>query len=273
MSGKVSIIMGVYNCENLVSESIESILSQTYKNWELIICDDNSTDNTYNILELYKDKYPQKIILLKNEQNYGLAYSLNHCLQYASGDYIARQDGDDISTKNRLEKQVKFLQENKEFDLVASSMTAFDESGVIGIRGISIQIPTHIDLPKTVPFCHATIMARKYVYDNLNGYTVNKYTMRCEDAELWFRFFKAGYKGYNLKEPLYMVRDDRNAYKRRTLKSYINLIKVNFEGYRLLNMPINKYIYLLKPIISAIVPRYFMKLYHRSIYSTKTINE
>ena len=190
-------------------------------------------------------------------------------MKYVNGEFIARQDGDDLSSADRLEKQVKFLEINKEFDLVASSMTAFDEKGVIGTRGISIQIPKSIDLPKTVPFCHATIMAKSYVYKNLNGYTVNKYTMRCEDAELWFRFFKAGYKGYNLAEPLYMVRDDRNAYKRRTLKSYINLIKVNFDGYRLLNMPLNKYIYLLKPILSAITPRYFMKLYHKKIYSNK----
>ena len=87
MSRKVSIIMGIYNCEATLSEAIDSILIQTYSNWELIMCDDGSKDNTYQIAEQYKMRYPQKIILIKNECNKGLNLTLNHCWKYATGDY------------------------------------------------------------------------------------------------------------------------------------------------------------------------------------------
>lgn len=78
---KVSVIMGIYNCEQTLKESIESILNQSYQDFELIMCDDGSKDNTYEIAKQYEDKYPQKIILLKNKTNKGLNYTLNKCLK------------------------------------------------------------------------------------------------------------------------------------------------------------------------------------------------
>ena len=261
--GKVSVIMGIYNCQDTLRESIESIINQTYDNWELIMCDDMSKDDTYKIAKNYVDKFPNKIKLIKNNKNSGLAFSLNNCLNYVTGEFIARQDGDDLSVENRFEKQVKFLEENKQYDLVASKMISFDENGVNGLRGTSFDEPKISDLSKSTAFCHATIMAREYVYKELNGYRVNKYTMRCEDVDLWFRFFAKGYKGYNLPEGLYMVRDDLNAYKRRTLKSYIYLMKVNYDGYRIVNMPKKYYIFLIKPILPALIPKSIMKKYHK----------
>lgn len=264
---KVSVIMGIYNCEDTLEESIESILNQTYNNLELIMCDDASIDSTYNIAKKYKDMYPHKITLLKNKENLGLAFSLNHCLEYVTGEYIARQDGDDISVKERFDIQVKFLEENEKYDLVGTKMISFNENGINGYSSVPFNEPTTIDLSKSTPFCHATIMARSYVYKNLGGYRVNKYTNRCEDVDLWFRFFANGYKGYNIDDALYMVRDDQNAYKRRTFKSYMHLIKVSFDGYRMVNMPILQYIYLIKQFISAIVPRKIMMMYHKKVYN------
>lgn len=264
---KVSVIMGIYNCADTLEESIDSIIKQTYKNIELIMCDDASTDNTYDIAKRYKDMYPNKIILVKNEHNSGLAFSLNHCLKYVTGEYIARQDGDDISVKERFEIQVKFLEENKNYDLVGTKMISFNESGINGYSSVPFNEPTITDLSKSTPFCHATIMARTEVYKNLNGYRVNKYTKRCEDVDLWFRFFANGYKGYNIDDALYMVRDDENAYKRRTFKSYMHLIKVSFDGYRMVKMPLTQYIYLIKQFIAAIVPRKIMMTYHKKVYN------
>lgn len=265
---KVSVIMGIYNCEQTLRESIESIINQTYNNWELIMCDDMSTDNTYKIAKEYVDRYSENMILIQNEKNSGLAFSLNHCLEYVSGNYIARQDGDDLSVKDRFEKQVEFLENNKEYDLVGSRMISFDENGINGVRGGGIENPTYLMLTTSTPFCHATIMAREYVYRKLEGYRVNKYTMRCEDVDLWFRFFEKGYRGYNIQEGLYMVRDVVDAYKRRSFKSYMYLIMVSIEGYKRVKMPISRYIYLLKPLISAITPDSIMKLYHKSKCST-----
>lgn len=259
---KVSIIMGIYNCENTLRDCIESIINQTYTNWELILCDDDSKDNTFKIAQEYSLKYPDKIKVIKNKNNITLAPTLNKCLNIATGEYIARQDGDDLSVSDRIEKQVNFLINNNEYDLVGTPMISFDENGDKGIRGGGKKIPTKLDLAKSVPFCHATIMIKKQVLDMLGGYRVNKYTTRCEDADLWFRFFEEGFKGYNLSEALYKVRDNDNAYKRRNFRNYFNVFVISLRGYRRVNMPILRYVFLIKPLLTPLIPTSLIKLYH-----------
>src|SRR5690625_2539021 len=129
---RITIVMSVYNCENTLEESIDSLLVQTYRNFKIVICDDASSDNTWCLLQGYAKKNPN-IILLKNETNIKLAASLNRCLAYADTEYIARMDGDDISLPIRLEKQIKFLDANKEFAIVSCPMIHFDESGDWGL--------------------------------------------------------------------------------------------------------------------------------------------
>ena len=99
---EISVIMGMYNCADTLSEAIESILNQTMKEWELIMCDDGSSDATYEVAELYRKRYPEKMILLRNRENRGLNYTLNRCLKAAKGKYIARMDGDDICLPERF---------------------------------------------------------------------------------------------------------------------------------------------------------------------------
>lgn len=270
MKPKVSIIMGIYNCESTLRESIESILEQTYDNLELIMCDDCSNDNTYDIAKEYADRDPNKIKLIKNRKNMTLAPTLNRCLELADGQYIARQDGDDISLKDRLEKQVDFLEKNNEYDLVASQMISFDERGIKGIRGVKVPIPDKFIMIRGTAFCHATILAKRKVYTELGGYRVTKYTTRCEDMDLWFRFFERGFKGYNLSEALYKVRDNDEAYKRRTLKNYFNVFLINYRGYNKLHIPKKYYFYLLKPLITAFIPVFIIKKYHNK--SSKLTN-
>ena len=100
--------MGIYNCANTLEEAIESILTQTYQEWELIMCDDSSQDNTYEVATSFSKKY-ENIIVFQNERNMGLNYTLNRCLEKANGKYIARMDGDDISLPTRLEKRSGFF--------------------------------------------------------------------------------------------------------------------------------------------------------------------
>ena len=107
----ISVIMSVYNNQNTVEESINSILNQSYKNIEFLIIDDSSEDNTYKVLAQFQNH--KDIKLFRNTDNLGLTKSLNKLIAYSKGDYIARQDGDDISYKKRLELQHKFLNENK----------------------------------------------------------------------------------------------------------------------------------------------------------------
>ena len=260
---KISIIMGIYNCEKTISQAIDSILNQTYTNWELIMCDDCSIDNTYKIAKQYEEKYPDKIKVLRNNVNKTLGPTLNKCLQLVTGEYIARQDGDDISKPTRLEKEIKFLINNPEYDLVATNMISFDEKGDKGIHELK-EIPTKNDyLNKGCTFSHATILMKTSTMKELGGYCEETYANQAEDYELWSRFFLNGYKGYNLHENLYMVREDNNAYKRRSAKRRIRGIKLNLIIYSKLKAPINCYKNIIKDMIAIFIPTKIWSYYYR----------
>ena len=264
---KVSIIMGIYNCEQTLDQAIKSILDQTYTNWELVMCDDGSKDNTYNVAKKYKEKYNDKVILLNNQKNRGLNYTLNRCLKEAKGEYIARMDGDDISLPTRLEKEVEFLDNHKEYAIVSTPMIFFDETGDWG-RSYSIERPTKKDFIKHSPvFCHAPCMVRRKAYIDVGGYTVDKKMLRFEDVNLWYKLYAKGYKGYNLQEPLYKMRDDIAASKRRSLKSRMNGVYVTYVGFKLFRFPWYYYGYVLldfcKHLIKGIMPEKIYMIFHK----------
>jgi glycosyltransferase EpsE len=258
---KVSVIMGIYNCEKTLSAAIESVLEQTYTNWELIMCDDGSNDRTYEIAESYRDKLPDKIILLRNAVNQRLAATLNNCLRVASGEYVARMDADDINLPQRFEKQVKFLNEHNDITCVGTGMLIFDENGNRSIR-LGNEYPSRMCLIHATPFAHPTIMMRKKAYDVLGGYTSDSSTMRAEDVDLWFRFFEKGYAGYVIQEPLYRYRESLSDFKKRTLKAAIGTTRVCLRGYRKLKYPFYLYPYAFKPIIVTLIPNKMMYSYH-----------
>lgn len=263
MNSKISVIMGIYNCEETLSEAVDSILAQTYTNWELIMCDDGSVDNTFELAKSYKDKYPDKIILIRNTKNLGLNQTLNNCLKLATGDYIARMDGDDISAPNRFEEEVLFLDSNPEYSIVSTPMIYFDENGEWG-QGTAIEKPTKFDFVAGTPFCHSPCMVRTEAYKAVNGYSTDKRTLRAEDYDLWFRLYALGYKGYNIQTPLYKMRDDAKAYSRRKFKYAKNEAYVRLTGYKSLDLPAKYYLYALRPIIVGLLPKQvYMFLHHR----------
>lgn len=263
MKKKVSILMGIYNCADTLPEAIDSILSQTYPDWELIVCDDGSWDHTYAVAEGYRQRYPHKIILLKNDRNLGLNHTLNRCLDHASGEYIARMDGDDVSLPTRLEAEVQFLDENPDCAIVSTPMIYFDERGEWGI-GTAKADPTKRDFIFGTPFCHAPCMVRAEAYQAVRGYSTDPRTLRAEDYDLWFRLYAQGLKGHNLSQPYYKMRDGENAYRRRKLRYCFNEAYVRFRGYRMLHLPLWSYCYVLRPIVVGLLPRrlYFF-LHHR----------
>lgn len=258
---KVSVIMGIYNCEKTLPEAIESVIGQTYTNWELIMCDDGSKDNTYAVAEKYRDRYPDKIILLKNEINKRLAATLNRCLTMATGDYIARMDADDTNLPQRFEKEVEFLETHLEITCVGTGCIIFDDKGDHSVR-LGKEHPTKMILIHGTPFAHPTIMMRKEAYEALGGYTSSPDTMRAEDVDLWFRFFSKDYQGYVIQEPLYRYRESMQDFKRRSWKAAIGTTKVCLRGYKLLKYPPYVYPYAFKPIVAAMVPKRLMYLYH-----------
>ena len=267
MEIKVSIIMGIFNCVETLPEAIDSLLGQTFKEWELILCDDGSTDNTYSVAEEYALKYPNKIVLIRNSTNMGLNYTLNHCLKYAKGEYIARMDGDDLSLPMRLETEVKFLNEHPEYAIVSTLMIYFDEQGEWG-KGTAIEIPQIKDFVFHTPFhCHAPCMIRREAYEAVGGYTVDRRLLRFEDCNLWYKLYAAGYRGYNLQEPLYKMRDDRNAYHRRTPSARIRGVYVHWVGFHLVHMPIRYYPFLMleffKDLAIILVPEVLYTTLHK----------
>lgn len=257
----VSIIMGAYNEENTIAKCVESIIHQTYKNWEFIICNDCSKDRTEEMIESFCQQ-DKRIILLNNEKNMRLAASLNRCLETAKGKYIARMDADDESLPERLEKQVLYLESHPDVDCVGCNRLIFDENGNIGIRK-SLEYPSRDILKRDTPFAHPTIMMKKTVYEKLGGYTVSRDTMRAEDLDLWIRFFANGFKGYNIQEVLYRYRESLGDLKKRSLKAAIETSKVYIRGYKLLGFSLASYVYALKPVISALIPDFIMKRYYK----------
>ena len=270
---KVSIIMGIYNCASTLSEAIESILNQTFTDWKLIMCDDGSKDATYELAYDYHKKFPDKILLLKNEENMGLNFTLNKCLKEAKGKYVARMDGDDISLPDRLEKEMNFLEQHSEYSIVSTPMLFFDENGVWG-RNHSIQIPEKKDFIHHSPVhCHAPCMILREAYESVEGYTVDSRMLRFEDINLWYKLYAKGYRGYNLDEPLYMMRDDQNAMKRRSLKSRMNAVYVMYNGFQLFGYPWYMYIYIvfdfMKHFIKGIMPGWLYMIFHRRSINRK----
>lgn len=266
---KVSVIMGIYNCSATLCEAVQSILDQTFEDWEMVMCDDGSSDNTYEIAEGFVKRYPEKFILLRNEKNQGLNYTLNHCLEAANGTYVARMDGDDISIPDRFEKEVAFLDSHPEFAIVSTPMIFFDENGEWKRGSTTIAEPQIQDFVFHPPFhCHAPCMIRREAYMKVGGYTVDKRLLRYEDCNLWYKLYSAGYRGYNLSEPLYKMRDDRNALARRTFESRMRAVYVQWTGFRMIHMPLRYYPYLVfefvKSFLMAIMPqKLYMKLHRK----------
>jgi len=200
---KVSVILPVYNCENFISDCVNSILEQTFQDFELIIIDDKSTDNTLKIIQQIKDK---RVNLIVKKKNSGYTNSLNLGIAKSKGEYIARIDGDDICMPNRFEKQVSFLDENKEIVACGSF------SKIIGSDEIIYTPEYHeeiiLELLRRNCIIHPSVMMRKSAINSLSvAYDVSKEP--AEDYDLWVRLAKVG-KLHNIQEVLLNYRYHEN---------------------------------------------------------------
>ncbi|MFT6069520.1 MAG: glycosyltransferase involved in cell wall biosynthesis [Bacteriovoracaceae bacterium] len=200
----VSVVMPVYNAEKYLGSAIESILNQSYKNLEIIIVDDASTDNSLSIIESFKDP---RIKIFKNKSNLKIVKSLNLGISKASGKFVARMDADDISHEDRVKKQVRFLQDNEEIDILGTNIWIIDENSQS--QGKLLEYPTSPEVNKLLlaKYCvlaHPTVMFRKKIIEeNAELYSAD---FPCaEDYELWLRLSKK-YKISNLKEFLLWYR-------------------------------------------------------------------
>lgn len=264
---KVSVIMGVYNCKNfkLLRDSIDSILNQTFTDFELLICNDGSTNDTLNQLKQIEE-LDERIRIISYDTNQGLSFALNTCLKEAKGEYIARQDDDDISKPERLRKQVEFLDKNLSYSFVGTCADVYDDNGVWGKYFVP-EKPTKYDFYWNSPFMHPTIVIRKRAYDSVHGYRCAKETRRCEDYDLFMRLYAQGFIGANLLESLYYYRIENREDKRRIMKYRVDEAIVRAKGYWKLHMYPKGILYVLKPIAVGLIPKNIFKRIKEKTYS------
>jgi glycosyltransferase involved in cell wall biosynthesis len=180
----ISVVMAVYNGEIYLREALESIVTQTYNDFEFIIVDDGSTDTTPNILKEYKNR-DRRIILLHNKTNLKLIRSLNLGLQKARGKYIARMDADDISLPERLEKQVAYLNSNDQVGLLGTRIFRIDYNGEVIAKPNPPQTDATIrwKLFYGSPFSHSSVMFRQSLLDKVGLY--DQAALHAEDYAMW----------------------------------------------------------------------------------------
>lgn len=201
---KVSVIMSVFNSENTILSCMNSILQQTHSNFEFLIVDDASTDSTYDLLKSLENK-DSRIKIYQNDSNIGLTKSLNYVSSFASGEYIARQDADDISLVTRLERQIKVFS-NKNID--SCNTRAITRNSNLITPSLSYFLPFWLSMKFKNPFIHGSLMIRKTVFEELNKYDENFYY--AQDYKLMDSLIKNNFSPFILKEPLYILNQKNN---------------------------------------------------------------
>ncbi len=222
MENLVSVIVPCYNCEKLVAETINSIINQSYSDFEIITIDDCSKDNTLKVLKDLAEK-DKRIIVIENQKNMGVALTRNNGVKVAKGEYIAFLDSDDIWHRDKLKIQMEYMLSN-DVDMTATSYELYDESmeNIINSYQVAEDISYNTLLYENV-IGLSTVVMKKDVF-NLYKMT-NKYIH--EDYELWLKLLKNGFKISGIKQPLvkYRVLDSsRNASKIKSLKGRVKIL-------------------------------------------------
>ncbi len=203
---KVTVLLTVYNRPS-VKNTIESILAQTFTDFEFLIVDNCSTDDTVNVIRSYNDS---RIRLVINEKNYGQTYSLNKGLELATGEYIARIDADDLAVETRLEKQVRFLDDNPEYGLCGTWVQYINDSDY---KSVIVKMPSSDEGFRLMQefacaMYHPSVLIRKSVLTE-NSLLYDKDISMAEDYDLWYRISKYT-KCYNIPEVLVYYRIGNN---------------------------------------------------------------
>lgn len=232
---KISVVMPNYNCARFLRESIESVLAQTFSDFEFIIIDDGSTDDSWEII-LDQAKKDNRIKVVRNEKNLKICETLNRGIDMAKGEYIARMDSDDTANPNWLETVFNFMEkpENEEVGVCGANFFLIDENGKkIGEKKFP---ETDDDCRKSFwfrnPFGHNTVLIRKKCFLDFGGYDKN--FIYAEDLELWMRFGQK-YKFYNIQEYLvkYRISGENSVLKRqkKMIKSTLKARRMAFGEY------------------------------------------
>lgn len=248
----ISIGIPFFNAEKYLEDAIKSVLAQTFKNWELILVDDGSTDRSLEIAQSFVDP---RIRIISDGYNRRLPYRLNQIINEAKYDLIARMDADDLMAVDRLEKQVKVLNENPEIDLVVTSLYSIgNKNEILGKRIFS----NHQMQPKEIlqgltNLLHPSLLARK-AWCQRNLYQIDNFL--AEDYELWLSAaIKNDFNYLVMQEPLYFYREVENVKKEKMVRGYNTQIKVIKKYYKNTISDIDKNKIILKFQVKKIVVR------------------
>ena len=260
---KVSILMSVYNNELTLQETLDSIFSQSFKDWELIVVDDCSTDGSSKILYEAKSSY-SNISIINNTQNIGLTKSLNKGLLKCLGIYIARIDADDLWDKDKLLKQVEFIDKNNDYGLIGT------KSSIIGVNGMLLEyrkldVESNSQLKNVMikfnPFEHSSVLFKKKLARQLGGY--NETYEYAQDYHLWSTMM-THCKFYKIPELLTFIRLSDNSLSslnhRHQKKNSIRIKYLIFLNNKRFFIFL---IYALKDLLSLILPFSFLKFYRK----------
>lgn len=246
---KISVVMPVYNGEKYLRETMDSVLNQTFGDFEFIIINDASKDSTEEIIKSYGD---DRIVYLKNEQNLGVAGSLNRGLDAAKGEYIARIDADDIAMPQRFEKQVTFMDAHPEIGVCGSCVRIFEEDGserdfIYSETDAEIRV----DMLFNCAFAHPSIIIRKAILDENNLFYNIKYE-KAEDYRMWYDILKVS-KGHNLRETLLRYRHHQGQVTRVNAKEQkIVVTEMRKVMYNTLNLDTDAYLEVFSQICDGV---------------------
>ena len=224
----VSVIIPAYNAERYVELAVRSIMNQTYKNLEILITDDCSTDRTFEILKKLAEE-DSRIKLFRNDKNLGIVDSLNFMIAVSCGEYIARMDADDVSLPLRIEKQVKYMQTHKNIMILGCNVIHIDENNKSIFKPIIPCSPIMVRNMRYFRICfyHPTVMVRAKIK---NEYFYEKDFLYAEDYALWLKLLEK-YRGANLRKTFLQYRIHKGQISKQKTDKQISVFLKIFKKY------------------------------------------
>lgn len=254
MVKSLTVLMSVYNGARYLEIAIKSILEQTFRDFDFLIIDDASVDETSSILARFSQQ-DSRIKIITNEENYGLAYSLNRGIEAATTTWIARMDADDIAIRDRLEKQMKYLAENPQTDILGGYALDINESGeILGERKVPTDHNNIVKFIWTNPLIHPTVLFRRSAILKIGSYSDKTRQRIPEDYHLWFRACAAGLRFANLPEPLIYYRFSEQNFVRNNLNFLLAHVLIGWRGCWLVRAAPLAYLGVTKPFVLGILP-------------------
>ena len=217
-TGTISVLMSVYNNAEYVGQAVESILNQSYGEFEFLITNDCSSDGSRDILKHYAER-DKRIILIDNKKNIGLTKSLNRMIERARNPFLARMDADDIAMPDRFERQIEVFRHNPEVDIVFGDTVLIDKNGAEVCRSWRPDEKTILEvLPNRCYIPHPTVMMRKEAVQAVGGYDEEFWTG--QDKNLWLRMLDAGKRFCYLPDILLKYRINPDSVRGYTGENY-----------------------------------------------------